>query len=147
MFHKCEAMQSKPRQKVGERKGRENESLKDGIKKPQLELHSQLDNWHSQKTSHHFSSSSHRLSAVLLLKLLSPLWVTKQGGMFGWLSGKCHFRVHSCHSLGTWILSLRVQWWGVGRGSTAFYLWVANCKSPSCETRAGCSNTCLLIRS
>ena len=60
--------------------------------------------------------------------------------MFGRLSGKRHFRAHSCHSLGTWILPQRVQWWGAGRGRYAFYLRMASCERTWCETKTGCSD-------
>lgn len=67
--------------------------------------------------------------------------------MFGRLSGKRHFRAHSCHSLGTWILPQRVQWWGAGRGRYAFYLRMASCERTWCETKTGCSDIQLLTRS
>lgn len=67
--------------------------------------------------------------------------------MFGRLSGKRHFRAHSCHSLGTWILPQRVQWWGAGRGRYAFYLKMASCERTWCETKTGCSDILLLAHS
>lgn len=119
-FLKCELGQSKQREK--------REATRE---KPQSKIYSQSDNWHSQKTSHHFSSSSPCWSATLLLKLLFLLWASKHGGMFGWLSGKQHFMAHSCHSLGAWVLPLRVQWWGAGT-DTCFQLRPA--KRTWCES-------------
>lgn len=60
--------------------------------------------------------------------------------MFGWLSGKRHFRAHSCQSPGTWILPQKVQWWGAGRRRYAFYLRMASCERTWCETKTGCSD-------
>lgn len=97
-------------------------------RKSRAQPYSRTDNWHSRKTSRRLSSPSRRLSAGPLPKFLRPLWTTKRGGMFGQLSGKRHFRAHSCHSPGTWILPQRVQWWRAGRGRYAFYLKMASCE-------------------
>lgn len=90
-------------------------------KKRGAKPYSRSDNWRCEKTRHGFSSSSRRLSAVLLLEVIvlivrnvwPPLWETA-------------LRTHSCHSLGTWILPQRVQWWGAGRVRYAFYLKMAS---------------------
>lgn len=51
------------------------------------------------KKGHCLSSSFRQRSGALLLEVIVP--IVKQGGMFGRLSGKHHFRAHSCHSPGT----------------------------------------------
>lgn len=47
------------------------------------------------------SSSSRQLSGALLLEVIVPIVKPEQRGMFGRLSGKHHFRAHSCRSPGT----------------------------------------------
>lgn len=68
-------------------------------------------------------------------KLLCPLCAAKRGGMFGRLSGKRHFRAHSCHSPGTWILPQRVHWWGAGKRTAAFYLKMGSWQRTWCEAK------------
>lgn len=113
---------------VSQTRGEVKREKREEERESRAQPYSRTDNWHSRKTSRRLSSPSRRLSAGPLPKFLRPLWTTKRGGMFGRLSGKRHFRAHSCHSPGTWILPQRVQWWRAGRGRYAFYLKMASCE-------------------
>lgn len=65
----------------------------------------------------------------------------EQRGMFGWLSGKHHFRAHSCHSPGTWILPQRVQWWRAGRDRYVLHFKMESWDRRACESRAAASTS------